>query len=68
MAVEDEMAQRLRNIWRDEDGQDLIEYSLLIAFLAMGCIAFFSMGHSSIVGIVNTSTSQIVAGNQYAAS
>ena len=62
------MTLRLRNIWRDEDGQDLIEYSLLIAFLAIGCIAFFSMGKSSIAGIVNTSTSQIVAGNQYASS
>jgi len=62
------MAQRLRNFWCEDNGQDLIEYSLLIAFLAMACIAFFSMGQSSIAGIVNTSTSQIVAGNQYAAS
>ena len=62
------MAQQLRNLWREEAGQDLIEYSLLIAFLAMACIAFFSMGNSSIAGIVNTSTSQLVAGNQYAAS
>lgn len=62
------MTQRVQNLWLEEDGQDLIEYSLLIAFLAMGCIAFFSMGKSSIAGIVNTSTSQIVAGNQYAAS
>jgi Flp pilus assembly pilin Flp len=62
------MALHFRSLWRDEDGQDLIEYSLLIAFLAMGCIAFFSMGQSSIAGIVNTSTSEIVAGNQYAAS
>ena len=62
------MSQVVRNLWREEDGQDLIEYSLLIAFLAMACISFFSMGQSSIAGIVNTSTSQIVAGNQYAAS
>jgi Flp pilus assembly pilin Flp len=62
------MAQRLQNLWLEEDGQDLIEYSLLIAFLAMACISFFSMGQASIAGIVNTSTSQIVAGNQYAAS
>ena len=60
------MAQRLRSLWREEDGQDLIEYSLLIAFLALACIAFFSMGQASIAGIVNTSTSEIVAGNIYA--
>jgi len=62
------MAQRLRNLWREENGQDLIEYSLLIAFLAMACISFFSLGNSSIAGIINTSNSQLAAGNQYAAS
>jgi Flp pilus assembly pilin Flp len=62
------MAQRLRDLWREDGGQDLIEYSLLIAFLAMACISFFSMGNKSIAGIVNTSTSQLVAGNQYANS
>jgi Flp pilus assembly pilin Flp len=68
MSVEAEMAQGLRNLWREENGQDLIEYSLLIAFLAMACVSFFSMGNSSIAGIVNKSTSQLIAGNQYAAS
>jgi Flp pilus assembly pilin Flp len=60
------MAQRLRYLWREENGQDLIEYSLLIAFLAMACVSFFSMGNSSIAGIVNKSSSQLVAGNIYA--
>jgi Flp pilus assembly pilin Flp len=62
------MAKRILNLWREEAGQDLIEYSLLIAFLAMACISFFTMGNQSIKGIVNTSTSQLVAGNQYANS
>jgi Flp pilus assembly pilin Flp len=62
------MSQRLRNLWLEENGQDLIEYSLLIAFLAMACVSFFSMGNSSIAGIVNKSTSQLIAGNTYAAS
>ncbi|HEV3330007.1 MAG TPA: hypothetical protein VG096_03435 [Bryobacteraceae bacterium] len=60
------MAQRLRYLWREENGQDLIEYSLLIAFLAMACVSFFSMGNSSIAGIVNKSSSQLIAGNIYA--
>ena len=62
------MLQRLRSLWREDSGQDLIEYSLLIAFLALACISFFSMGQQSIAGIVNTSTSQLIAGNQYASS
>jgi Flp pilus assembly pilin Flp len=62
------MAQRLQNLWLEEGGQDLIEYSLLIALLAMACVSYFGMANKSIAGIVNVSTSQLIAGNQYAAS
>ena len=30
------------NLWRDEDGQDLIEYSLLIAFIAIAVVGLFA--------------------------
>ena len=29
------MAQWLRNLWSEDDGQDMIEYSLLITFIAI---------------------------------
>ena len=29
----------LKNLFRDEGGQDLIEYALLVAFIAIVCIA-----------------------------
>ena len=31
----------LRNFWNDEQGQDLIEYTLLMAFVALASAAIF---------------------------
>ena len=31
----------LRNIWNDEQGQDLIEYTLLMAFVSLTSAALF---------------------------
>jgi Flp pilus assembly pilin Flp len=31
----------LRNIWNEEQGQDLIEYTLLMAFVALASAALF---------------------------
>ena len=31
----------LRNLWIDEQGQDLIEYTLLMAFVALASAALF---------------------------
>ena len=33
------MQQLLCSLWREEDGQDLIEYSLLITFIAIATAA-----------------------------
>ncbi len=30
------MSEVLKRLWRAEEGQDLVEYSLLVAFLALG--------------------------------
>jgi Flp pilus assembly pilin Flp len=30
------------NLWRDEDGQDLIEYTLLMAFVAIAVVGLFA--------------------------
>jgi len=46
-----------------EDGQDLIEYSLLLAFVMFTIVGLTIGMSSSIKGIVNTSTSQIVYAN-----
>ena len=62
------MLRTLLTLWRCDDGQDLIEYTLLITFVVIVTAGVFGIGSSSIQGIVGTSTSQISAGNAVAAS
>ena len=40
----------LRNLWNDEQGQDLIEYTLLLAFVALASAALFIGAGGSIKG------------------
>jgi Flp pilus assembly pilin Flp len=53
----------LYSLWNDDQGQDTIEYVLLIAFVALASAAIFLAGGGSIQGIWSTSNSQIVAAN-----
>jgi Flp pilus assembly pilin Flp len=53
----------LYSLWNDDQGQDTIEYVLLIAFVALASAAIFLGGGGSIQGIWSTSNSQIVAAN-----
>ena len=57
------MQQLLWNLWREEDGQDLIEYSLLITFIAIATAAMVGSGQNAIRAIWTTSNSQIQAAN-----
>ena len=49
----------LRNFWTDEQGQDLIEYSLLMAFVALASAALFLGAGNSIKGIWSSTNSQL---------
>jgi len=51
------------NFLRDDQGQDLIEYTLLMAFVALASAALFLGAGGSISGIWTTSNSQLVAAN-----
>jgi len=53
----------LRNFWNDDQGQDLIEYSLLMAFVALASAALFLTAGGSISGIWSASNSQLTAAN-----
>ena len=53
----------LTSLWNDEQGQDLIEYTLLMAFVALASAALFIGAGSSIEGIWSTTNSQLVAAN-----
>ena len=49
----------LVNVLRDEQGQDLIEYTLLIAFVALASAALFLGAGGSISSIWTATNSQL---------
>jgi Flp pilus assembly pilin Flp len=53
----------LRNFWREEQGQDLIEYTLLLAFVALASAALFIGAGRSVKGIWSITNSQLAAAN-----
>jgi Flp pilus assembly pilin Flp len=53
----------LRNFWNDDQGQDLIEYSLLMAFVALASAALFLTVGDSVKGIWSAANSQLTAAN-----
>ena len=57
----------LRQLWKDEQGQDLIEYTLLMAFLALASAALFIGAGGSVNGIWNIANSRLVQANTCAA-
>jgi Flp pilus assembly pilin Flp len=57
------MMKTLRNVWIDEGGQDLIEYTLLMAFVALASAALFLGAGNSIVGIWTSTNTQLSAAN-----
>ena len=56
----------LRNFWLDEQGQDLIEYTLLMAFVALASAALFLGAGGSISGIWTVTNSQLTQANAQA--
>lgn len=48
---------------RDEQGQGLIEYTLLLAFVAMASAALFISAGSSIKGIWTSTNTQLTTAN-----
>jgi Flp pilus assembly pilin Flp len=53
----------LTNLWKDDRGQDLIEYTLLLAFVALASAALFLGAGGNISGIWSTANTQLVAAN-----
>lgn len=53
----------LPDFWREEKGQDLIEYTLLMAFVALASAALFLGAGGSINGIWSTANTQLAAAN-----
>jgi Flp pilus assembly pilin Flp len=56
----------LYNFWKDEQGQDLIEYTLLMAFVALASAALFMGAGGSIKGIWSVTNNQLTQANMQA--
>ena len=52
-----------KSFWKEEQGQDLVEYTLLVAFVALASAAIFLGVGPSISGIWNRSSSQLTLAN-----
>ncbi|HKE22067.1 MAG TPA: hypothetical protein VKB88_06730 [Bryobacteraceae bacterium] len=53
----------LKTFFKDESGQDLIEYTLLMAFVALASAALFIGAGKSVQGIWSATNSQLSAAN-----
>jgi Flp pilus assembly pilin Flp len=53
----------LRQFLKDEQGQDLIEYTLLLAFVCLATSALFISSGGSLAGIWTTGNSQLAVAN-----
>ena len=61
------MAAFLLNFWREDDGQDLIEYSLLITFIAIACAALLGAGRPAVNAIWQNGNNHLAQANATAA-
>jgi Flp pilus assembly pilin Flp len=57
------MNQLLEDFLAEDNGQDLIEYSLLMAFVALASAAVFLGAGKNITGIWSTANSRLVQAN-----
>jgi len=62
------MKLSIKNFITDEQGQDLIEYTLLMAFVALASAALFIGAGSSISGIWTSSNSNLATAANTATS
>lgn len=53
----------LRQFIQDEQGQDLIEYTLLLAFVCLATSALFISSGGSLAGIWSSGNSRLAAAN-----
>jgi Flp pilus assembly pilin Flp len=58
----------LKNFLREEQGQDIVEYTLLLAFVALASAALFITAGGSISGIWTLANTKLADASQSASS
>jgi Flp pilus assembly pilin Flp len=66
--LEARMAQRIYRFWLEEDGQDLIEYSLLIMFIGIACLWIIAGGRPAVNNIWTGANSSLATASTTAGS
>jgi Flp pilus assembly pilin Flp len=56
------MAQMMSNLWSEQDGQDMIEYSLLITFIAIAVMFIMGSTRPAVNSIWQSSNSDLSQG------
>ena len=62
------MYKCLHSFWTDELGQDMVEYTLLIALVALAAAAIFSTSTQNMGGIWQKDAASLAAANAIASS
>jgi Flp pilus assembly pilin Flp len=60
------MLQRMNRFWVDDDGQDIIEYSLLICFIAIASMWLLGSGQPAVNQIWTTANTHLTSANNVA--
>ena len=57
------MLRHVDRFWSDQDGQDLIEYSLLMCFIGIACMWLIGTGQPAVNQIWTTGNAHLTAAN-----
>jgi len=60
------MKTMLLKFWQEEEGQDLVEYSLLLAFIALAAVGLLSGTRTTIQGLWTTINSTLASASSTA--
>jgi Flp pilus assembly pilin Flp len=60
------MLQRIKALWAEDDGQDIIEYSLLICFIAIASMWLLGSGQPAVNQIWTSANSHLTKANNAA--
>ena len=62
------MIRMMKQLWKNEEGQDLIEYTLLLAFVALVAAGLFIQAGNVTAGIWGKANTLLTSANTQAAS
>jgi pilus assembly protein Flp/PilA len=57
------MLDKMKNFLKDEEGQDLVEYALLLVFLALAAVAILPTLGSTVNTVFSQSNSALTVGS-----